>query len=242
MCGRNEFTPLKNLTHLYPVSEGTGSNVRWILQLLCALRDVCSSVAQELLNNENGQGVVRLSFMCRELITFNAEHHEFVCEVQNMSDTVARFLCQSCGNSDHLVLRQDCQATSSPEWSSVLLQELSIPFREGCFISNFHKHDLQNMPDIAEFKNDPCSQIMICRSFHSASTPLLQLYPFCSCLLLCLLCCELLAGPILSVPFRYFYRCYHLQCLVSKFKCLFMSSDSISVRNRLLCIVCLEGL
>jgi hypothetical protein len=158
-----------------------------------------------------------------------------------MSDTVARFLCQSCSNSDHLVLRRDSQATSSPEWSSVLLQELSVPFREGCSVHNFHKHHLQNMPNIAEFRKDPCSQIMICRGFHCVSTPLLQLYPFCNCLLLHWLCCELLAGPILSVPFRYFYRCYHLQCLVSKFKCLFLSvSDSISVRNRLLCIVCFE--
>ena len=154
---------------------------------------------------------------------------------------MARFLCQICSKSDHLVLGWDSQATSSPNWSSIVFQELSIPFRGGYSVCNFHKHDVQNMPNTAEFRNDPCSQIMICRSFHCASTPLLQLYPFCKCLLLCWLCCELLAGPLLSVPFRYFYRCYHLLCSVSKFKCLFVSvSDSISVRNRLLCSMCLE--
>lgn len=238
----NKFTPLKNLTRSYPVSEGTGSNVAWILQLFCPLRDMCSSsVAQELLNNQNGQGIVPVYFVCRELITFNAGQHEFDREVKNISDTMARFYFRICINSGHLVLGRDCQVTSSPKWSSVLLEELSIPFREGCSVCNFHKHDVQNMPNVAEFRNDPCSQIMICRSFHCACTPLLQLYPFCNCLLLHWLCCELLAGPILSVPFRYFYRCYHLLCLIPKFKCLFLSvSDSISVRNRLLCIMCLE--
>ena len=235
----NKFTPLKNLTRLYPVCEVTGSNVTWILQLFCTLQDTCSSsVAQELLNNQNGHGSVCVSFVCGELITFNGE---FECEVKNISDTVGRSLCQSCSNSNHLVLQRDCQATSSAECSSILLQELSIPFREGYFVCNFHKHDVQNMPNIAEFRNDQCSQIMMCRSFHCTSTPLLQLYPFCSCLPLRLLCCELLTGPILSVPFRYFYRCYHLLGLISKFKCLFLLvCDSISVRNRLLCIMCLE--
>lgn len=238
----NEFTSLKNLTCLYPVSEGTGSNVTCILQLFCPLQDMCiSSIGQELLNNQNGQGIVAVYFVCRELINFNAGQYEFDREVKNITDTMARFLCQICSNSDHLVLGQDCKVTSSSKWSSVLLQELSILFREGYSVCNFHKHDVQNMLHIAEFRNDPCSQIMICRSFHCASTPLLQLYPFCTCLLLRWLCCELLAGPISSVPFRYFYRCYHLLCLVSKFKCLFLSlSDSISVRNRLLCIMCLE--
>lgn len=241
MCDPFKFTPL-NLTRLYLVSEGTGSNVTQILQLFYPLQDMCSSsIAQELLNNQNGQGIVPVYFVCRELITFSPGQNEFDREVKNISDTMARFLCQICSNSDHLVLGQDCQATSSPEWSSVLLQELSILFREGYSVCNFHKHDVRNMPNIAEFRNDPCSRIMICRGFHCASTPLLRLYPFCSCLLLHWLCCELLAGPILSVPFRYFYRCYHLPCLVSKFKCLFLSvHDSISVRNRLLCIMCLE--
>jgi hypothetical protein len=239
MYDPNKFIPLKNVTCLYPVFEGTGSNVTWILQLFCPLQDMCSSsVAQELLNNWNGQGIVPVDFVCRELITFNAEQHEFDHEVKNISDTMARFLYQICSNSHHLVLGRDCQTPSSPEWSSVLLQELSIPFREGCSICNFHKHDVQNVPNVAEFRNDPCSQIMICRIFHCASTPLLQLYPFCNCLLLHWLCCELLAGPILSVPFRYLYRCYHFLCLVSKFKCLFLLvSDTISVRNRLLCIM-----
>ena len=36
----NKFTPLKNLTRLYPVSEGTGTNVTWILQLFYPLQDV----------------------------------------------------------------------------------------------------------------------------------------------------------------------------------------------------------
>jgi len=238
----NKFTPLKKFTRLYPGSEGTGSNVTWILQLFCPLQDMCSSyIAQELLNNQNGQGIVPVYFVCMKLITFNAGHHEFDCEVKNMSDTMARFLCQICSNSDRLLLGRDCHTTSLPKWNSVLLQELSIPFREGYSVCNFHKHDVQNMPNKAEFRNDPCIHIMICRSFNCDSTPLLQLYPFCSCLLLHWLCCELLAGPILSIPFRHFYRCYHLRCLVSKFNCLFLSvSDSISVRNRLLCIMCLE--
>lgn len=238
----NKFAPLKKLTCLYPGSEGTGSNVAWILQLFFPLQDVCNSfIAQELLNNQNRQGIVPVYFVCRELIAFNRGHHEFDREVKNISDTLARFLCQICCNSDHLVLGRDCQTTSSPEWSSELLQELSIPFIEGYSVCNFHRHDVQNMPNIVQFRNDPCIQIIICRSFCCASTPLLQLYPFCNCSLLRWLCCELLAGPILSVPFRYFYRCYRLLCLVSKFKCLFLSlSDSISVRNRLLCIVCLE--
>jgi len=242
MYDPNKFIPLKNMACLYPVFEGTGSNVTWILQLFCPLQDMCSSsVAQELLNNQNGEGIVPVYFVCRELITFNAGQHEFDHEVKNISDTMARFLYQICSNSDRLVLGRDCQTTSSPEWSSVLRQELSIRFREGSSVRNFHKHDVQNMPNIVEFRNDPCSQIMICRSFHCASTPLLQLYPFCNCLLLHWLCCELLAGPILSVPFRYLYRCYHFLCLVSKFKCPFLSvSDSISVRNRLLCIMCLK--
>lgn len=238
----NKFTPLKKFTCLYPGSEGTGSDVTWNLELFCPFQCMCSSsIAQELLNNRNGQGIVPVYCVCRELIAFIAGHHEFGCEVKNMSYTMARILCQICSNSDHLVLGRDCHTTSLPEWSSVLLQELSIPFIEGYSVCNFHKHDFQNMPNIAEFRNDPCIRIMICRSFNCASTPLLQFYPFCSCLLLHWLCCELLAGPILSIPFRHFYRCYHLRCLVSKFKCLFLSvSDSISVRNRLLCIMCLE--
>jgi len=242
MYDPNKFIPLKNMTCLYPVFEGTGSNVTWILQLFCPLQDMCSSsVAQEQLNIRNGEGIVPVYFVCRELITFNAGQHEFDHEVKNISDTMAMFLYQICSNSDCLVLGRDCQTTSSPEWSSILLQELSIRFREGSSVCNFHKHDVQNMPNIVEFRNDPCSQIMICRSFHCASIPLLQLYPFCNCLLLHWLCCELLAGPILSVPFRYLYRCYHFLCLVSKFRCPFLSvSDSISFRNRLLCIVCLE--
>lgn len=220
----NKFTPLKKFTRLYPGSEGTRNNVTWILQLFYPLQDMCSSsIAQELLNNQNGQGIVPVYFVWRELITFNARHHEFDYEFKNMSDTMARFLCQICSNSDHLVLGRDCHTTSSPEWSSVLLQELSIPFREGYSVCNFNKHDVQNMPNIVEFRNDPCIHIMSCRSFSCASTPLLQLYPFCNCLLLHWLCCELLAGPILSIPFRHFYRCCHLRCLVSKFKRLFFS-------------------
>jgi hypothetical protein len=237
-----KFAPLNDLIHLYPVSEGTGSNVTCILQLFCTLQDMCSSsVAQELLNNQNGQGIVCVSPLCREQITLNSECHEFDCEVKNISDTLASFLCQNCGNSDHLVLRQDFQAISSPEWSRILLQALSFAFTESSSVCNFHKHDIQNMPDITEFRNDPCSQITICRSFRCAFASLLHLYPFCNCLLLRWLCSQLLAGPILSVPFRYFYRCYNLLCFVSKFKCLFFSvCDIIGLRNRLLCIVCLE--
>jgi hypothetical protein len=242
MYGPNKFTLLNNLIRFNPVSEGTGSNVTRILQLFCTLQDMCtSSVAQELLNNQTGQGTVHVSAMCREQITFSSEHHEFDRGAKNMSDTLVSYFCQNCGDSDHLVFRQDCQVISLPEWSRALLQALSFAFRESYSVCNFHKHDVQNMPYITEFRNDPGSQIMACGSFACASASLLQLYPFCNCVLLRWLCSELLAGPILSVPFKYLYRCHHLLCFVSKFKCLFFSvCDSVSLRNRLLCIVCLK--
>jgi hypothetical protein len=240
----NRLTPFSNLTHVYPVCEATGSNGTWILQVLCTLQDKCSlSVALKLLNNQNWQGIVLATSVGREQLTFSSEHHEFNCEISNISDTLASLLCQNYGNFDYLALRQDRQTTGcrgetifAPEWSRVLLQAC----RESYSVCNFHKHHVQNMPNVADFGNDVCSWNTIFRSFHCALTSLLWLYPFCNCLLLRWLCYELLAGPIVCIPFRYFYRSYHLLCFVSKFRCLFLSvCDSTSLQSRLLFIVCL---
>lgn len=258
-CDGNRFTLLTNLPHFYPVSELAGSNNNWILQSFYTLRYISSlSVAQEILNNLNGSIILHVAPVYSGQIICSSEHCLHDYEMGNISDSLSSVLSENYSNLGRTVLKQNCQAInfvreaiSLTEWSSVLDETLPCACIENYSECQFSRHNVRNMPNIAESKNnvlrdDLTSQITIPRILlrriaHLASTSLIQLYPFCNCLLIHWLFSELLEGPILNLSFRYLYRPYCLLCFVSKFKCWFVAvSDNYSLRNRLLCGMCLE--
>jgi hypothetical protein len=245
----NKSILLNNLSLLYPVCELRGIKVTWIFQSFCTVLDICNfSIAQEILNRLKMNDALPVVPAYRGQIAINSKHYDY--EIENI--VLAGFLSHNCSILDQSALKQNCQAVncigeavSSPEQSKVV--DLGSSYASIYNYSEFHfsRHHVRNLLNIVEFRNklfrdDLNSQIPISRVSHFASTSLVQLYPFCNCLLLHWLFSELSDGPILSLSFRYHYRSCRLLCFVSQFKCWFFSLNDSSHRKRLLCITCLE--
>lgn len=248
----NKSILLNNLSLLCPVCELTGIKVTGILQSFYTVLDICNfSVAQEILNTVKMNNVLPIAPAYRGQIAVNSKHNDY--EIENTCIVLAASLSHNCSTLDQPALKQNCKAINwgveavhFQEQSSVV--DLGLPCACIYNYSKFHfsRHNVRNLLNIVEFRNklfrdDLHSPIPISRVFHYASTSLVQLYPFCNCLLLHWLFSELSHGPILSLSFRYHYRSYCLLCFVSQFKCWFFSlTDNNSLRKRLLCITCLE--
>lgn len=246
----NKSILLNNLSLLYPVCELTGIKVTWIFQSFCTVLDICNfSVAQEILNTLK-MNVLPIAPAYRGQIAVNSKHYDY--EIENTCIVLAGFLSHKCSTLDQLALKQNYQAmncgveaVSFQEQSRVVDLGLSYACIYNYSEFYFSRHDVQNLLNIVEFRNklfrdDLHSPIPISRVSHYASTSLMQLYPFCNCLLLHWLFSELSHGPILSLSFRYHYRSYCLLCFVSQFKCWFFSLTDNSLRKKLLYITCLE--
>jgi hypothetical protein len=249
LYGGIKSTLLNSLTLLHPVCELTGMKVTWIFQSLCTVLDIFNfSVAQEILNNLK-RNVLPVAPVHSGQIAINSKQCNY--EIEIVYILLADFFPHHCSSWDRPALRQNCQAAncgaeafSSQERSRVVDLASSCACIDNYSEFNFSRHNAQNLLSIADFRNklfrdDLCSQIPISRVSHCASTSLVQLYPFCNCLLLHWLFSELLDGPILSLSFRYHYRSYFLVYFISQFKCWFFSLNN-SLRKRLLCIICLQ--
>jgi hypothetical protein len=250
-CDGNKSILLNNLSILYPVCELIGIKVTWIFQSFCTVLDICNfSVAQEILNHLKMNVVLPAAPAYRGRIVISSKHYDY--GIENIRIVLAGFLSHNCSILDQPALKQNCQAVncggeavSSPEQSRDDDLGLSCASIYNHSELHFSRHHVRNLLNIVEFRNklfrdDLHSQIPISRISHYASTSLVQLYPFCNCLLLHWLFSELLDGPILSLSFRYHYRSYCLLCFVSQFKCWFFSLNDNSLRKRLLCSTCLE--
>lgn len=252
LCDGNKFILLNNLSLLHHVWELEGIKVTGIFQPFFTILDICNFfVAQEILSTLKMNNVLPIAPAYRGQIAVNSKHYD--CEIENTCITLAGFLSDNCSTLDQPPWKQNCQAincgveaVSFQEQSRVIDVGLSYACMYNYSEFHFSRHNVQNLLNIVEFRkrlfrDDLHSRIPICKVSHYASTSLLQLYPFCNCLLLHWLFSELSHGPILSLSFRYHYRSYCLLCFVSQFKCWFFSlTDNNSLRKRLLCITCLE--
>jgi hypothetical protein len=241
-CGGSRFTLLNDLRHFCPV-------LRYISRF---------SVAQEILNSLSGSSSLHVAHVHSGQIIYSYKHYSCDYKMGNVSGSLSDFLFQNHSNLDHTMLKQNYQAKNygreaiyTTEWSAVLDQALSCACIENYCECRFSRYNAQNVPNVAELKTNPLrddlasqitvSKIVLHRTAHLGSTSLIQLYPFCNCLLIHWLFSELLEGPIWNPSFRYLYRPYRLLCFVSKFKSWFLAvSNSCSLRNRLLCVICVE--
>jgi hypothetical protein len=246
----NKFLVMNNLPHIHLVCKLVGIKVTWISQLFATGHDIHNfSVAQEILINLKRNNVLPIAPSYKRETSVSCKHYDY--EIDNICIVLAGVLYHNCTSLDEPRLRQNChavncgeEAVSSQEHSRTVDLALTNACKYNYSKFNFCRHNVRDLVDIAEFKNkllkdDFHSHIAALKVSHCASTSLVQLYPFCNCLLLHWMFSELLYGPVLNLSFRYHYRSYGLLYFVTHFKCWYFCISDSSIRKRLLCITCL---